>query len=111
MSDCFVQSNHAPASSMQIFAPAFASTCAATPPPAPEPTITTSYVFGLAFTCAMFCSVRNIYNIGLAICLPDIAREPPCQRPESERWQGKCGELPVLNFANNIPACRNAAFA
>src|SRR6185312_11310429 len=54
MSDCFVQSNHAPASSMQIFAPASASTCAATPPPAPEPTITTSYVFGVAFTCAMY---------------------------------------------------------
>ena len=39
---------------MQTLAPASVSTWAAMPPPAPEPTTTTSYVFGLAFTCAMY---------------------------------------------------------
>src|SRR4051794_39331255 len=38
---------------MQILAPACESTCAATPPPAPEPTITTSYVLGVALIWGM----------------------------------------------------------
>src|SRR5581483_5030521 len=58
MSDCFAASYHAPASSMQILAPAFASTCAATPPPAPDPTITTSYVAEGVITLAMSKKLR-----------------------------------------------------
>src|SRR5580658_943711 len=53
MSDCLVPSYHSPASSMQTLAPASESTCAATPPPAPEPTTITSYVLGVAFACAI----------------------------------------------------------
>src|SRR5579885_1011161 len=74
--DCFVQSNQSPASSMQIFAPAFASTWAATPPPAPEPTITTSYVFGVAFTCAIE---------GSSLCVSPATEDAARKRA----WQAK----------------------
>src|ERR1700691_512474 len=53
MSACRVPSYHPPASSMQTFAPAAVSTCAAQPPLAPEPIMMTSYVWGVAFTCAI----------------------------------------------------------
>src|SRR5580658_319262 len=60
MSDCLVPSYHPPASSMQTLAPACDSTCAATPPPAPEPTTITSYDFGVAFVCAMPTILRQL---------------------------------------------------
>src|SRR5947209_7211975 len=53
MSLSLAWSYHAPASSMQTLAPASVSTWAAIPPPAPEPTTTTSYDLGLALTCGI----------------------------------------------------------
>src|SRR6266850_4071378 len=44
--ESFAESHMGPASSMTTSAPASHSTFAAMPPPAPEPTMQTSYVFG-----------------------------------------------------------------
>src|SRR5580704_4340764 len=73
MSDCLVPSYQPPASSMQTLAPATVSTCAATPPPAPEPTTIASYVLGVALSCA----ITNILRLSGLRYKNDVCSLPP----------------------------------
>src|SRR5439155_25058606 len=58
--ESFSASHIPPASSITTSAPASHSTLAAIPPPAPEPTIQTSYVFGCRITCITGKSVLHL---------------------------------------------------
>ena len=54
-------------------APAIARTWAATPPPAPEPTTTTSYIFGLVLTCMRLSFYRIVCAVGRGVVPGGIA--------------------------------------
>src|SRR5580698_10178160 len=91
MSDCLAASYEPPASSIQILAPASARTCAATPPPAPDPTITTSYVFGLLFTC-----MRLLFYPQISPTVNPLGNGSPgsttyCAKPVIQAWPESVG--------------------